>query len=626
MAFDRDSALRNAEKALKLGRLDQAIEEYSAVVEHQPRDWSTANLLGDLYARAGQVENAIAQYVRIGESYLEEGFLPRASALFKKALKLRPDDEASLLHLGQIAARQGLLADARTYMTSVAEKRRARGDEEGADAILIEMSAIDPADVDGRLAGARLLARRGRGDEASAQLRELALDLLEKEQPQEAIDVLREAVHLLPDDRQARRQLVSLLTDTGQGSEAEVYLTRDIAGDDPAMLLLVARAELEAGRLDQGREDLRRASLDDSARAGALAFMREAAMRNPAAAFAAAEAVSDVYVTSRDPMRAIAVLSEFSFLVPEHVDAALKTVEICLEEGLDDLLAGAQGTLADAYAASGQVDAGRLIAEDLVTAAPDDALARERLARIYRAAGLPDPEAAVDRFIHPDAATTKVSETPGPVEAAASVEPVEPEPIEPEPIEPPEPEPRTEPVEPAEPMEPAEPRMSVPPEIDLTTSLDSLDQAAPPAPPALDDVFEGFRERARVEDAERAEAAFEEGQLAAALGQTADAERLYTEAVRDIRFRFAAGSALARLLRDQGRLAEAIEWFERASEAPAPDRDTGLALVYDLGDTLERAGELVRAMAVFMELQADAGDYRGISARIDRLNRAGIGG
>jgi len=166
----------------------------------------------------------------------------------------------------------------------------------------------------------------------------------------------------------------------------------------------------------------------------------------------------------------------------------------------------------------------------------------------------------------------------------------------------------------------------VPPEIDLTTSLDSLDQAAPPAPPALDDVFEGFRERARVEDAERAEAAFEEGQLAAALGQTADAERLYTEAVRAIRFRFAAGSALARLLRDQGRLAEAIEWFERASEAPAPDRDTGLALVYDLGDTLERAGELVRAMAVFMELQADAGDYRGISARIDRLNRAGIGG
>lgn len=613
MPFNRDDALRNAEKALKLGRLDQAIAEYAAVVEHQPRDLSTANLLGDLYARAGQVESAIAQYVRIGESYLEEGFLPRASALFKKALKLRPDDEASLLHLGQIAARQGLLADARNFMTAAASRRRARGDEAGADDVLIEMSTIDPADTDGRLAGARLLVTRGRGDEAAARLLELALDLLEKEQPQEAVDVLREAVHLVPDDRQVRRQLVNLLNDTGQAAEAEVYLTRDMAGDDPAMLLLVARAELEAGRLEEGREDMRRVAAGEEGRAGALAFVRETAGRNAAAAFAAAEVVADACLEARDPSRAIAVLSEFSFFVPEHVGAALKAVEICVEEGLDDLLAGAQGTLADAYAASGQVDAARVIAEDLVAAAPDDPLARERLARVYRAAGIEEPETAADRFGHAEDAEPPVVSTP-PAPPIKPTPPADP-PNPPEPVR----------LEPKEPMERVEPREPVP-EVDLTTSLDSLDQAPPPAPPPLDDVFDGFRERARVEDAERAEAAFEEAQLAAALGQAADAERLYAEAARSIRFRFGAASALGRLLRDQGRLAEAIEWFERASEAPAPDLETGHALVYDLGDTLERTGERVRAMAVFMELQADAGDYRGIAARIDRLSRAEIGG
>jgi tetratricopeptide (TPR) repeat protein len=164
------------------------------------------------------------------------------------------------------------------------------------------------------------------------------------------------------------------------------------------------------------------------------------------------------------------------------------------------------------------------------------------------------------------------------------------------------------------------------PEVDLTASLDTLDRPAAEAPPPLESVFDGFRERARVEDNDRAEAAFEEAQLAAALNQTADAERLYAEAARSPRFRFDAAIALGRLLRDQGRLPDAIEWFERAGEVPAPDPDAGYALLYDLGDALERAGEGIRAMAIFMELNAGAGDYRGVAARIDRLTRAEIGG
>lgn len=166
------------------------------------------------------------------------------------------------------------------------------------------------------------------------------------------------------------------------------------------------------------------------------------------------------------------------------------------------------------------------------------------------------------------------------------------------------------------------------PEIDLTARLDALDEdpaAGAPAAP-LEDVFQGFRERHRVDEHERAEAALEEAGLAAALGQSADAERLYAEAARHAPFRFRAALELGRLLRAEGRLADAIEWFERATEVPAPDRDAGHALLYELGDALERHGESMRALATFMELNADAGDYRGVGARVERLARAEIGG
>jgi hypothetical protein len=78
---------------------------------------------------------------------------------------------------------------------------------------------------------------------------------------------------------------------------------------------------------------------------------------------------------------------------------------------------------------------------------------------------------------------------------------------------------------------------------------------------------------------------------------------------------------VARLQRDRGDLPAAVEWFERAAEAPAPTPDAGRDLMFELAQTLETAGESARALAVYLELRADAGAYRDVNARIERLSR-----
>ena len=43
--------------------------------------------------------------------------------------------------------------------------------------------------------------------------------------------------------------------------------------------------------------------------------------------------------------------------------------------------------------------------------------------------------------------------------------------------------------------------------------------------------------------------------------------------------------------------------------------------MYDLANTLEKAGELSRALAVFVELEAESGNYRDVAYRILRLSK-----
>jgi tetratricopeptide (TPR) repeat protein len=83
--------------------------------------------------------------------------------------------------------------------------------------------------------------------------------------------------------------------------------------------------------------------------------------------------------------------------------------------------------------------------------------------------------------------------------------------------------------------------------------------------------------------------------------------------------RFKAAGSLGRVLASRGEYKDAVDWMERAIEAPPPSMDEGRSLLYDLADALERLGEHGRALAILLEVQADAGEYCDVADRIERL-------
>lgn len=638
MALDREDTLKKAEKLLRQGRLDNAIAEYLRVVEDQPRDWNTANTLGDLYARASQPGMAVAQYARIADHFFQDGFYPKAAALYKKVLKLVPDDDGAQLRLADISARLGLLKDAKTYYGAVATRRRARGDARGADEIVVRLGGVDPSDFDARAAAARVVAQSGDKEGASARYRDLYSDLLDKGREADALQALREAVRLNPGDIEGRAHLARAALAAGDVQAARGYLDRETAGDDPALLMALADVELRAGDLSAAREILLLLlSLEPSRRDEVVALGWTLCESSPEAAFVCADTAVDAAIAAADFGPAAGVLQAFVARVPGHIPALLKLVEVCVDGGLETAMYETQAQLTDAYLAGSHAAEARVIAEDLVAREPWEAAHIERFRRALVMLRVPEPDSVIAERLSGQTPFVATDHFSDPLQ-------YEPDPPAPAPVvaEPP---PRVEPtpvMRPAPVAQAQEIPASLAPksrgsvEIDLTSILGELEEESapasaaappPPAPEPLDDVFKDLRN-----DAERKGAADQSAQhmqLARTyleMGMEDEAMTALKNAARSPRQRFEAGSMLGRLYRAHGDLPHAVEWFERAAEVPAPAVEDGRALLYDLAVSLEETGEISRAVAVLLELQVDAGEYRDAAERTARLARQQKGG
>jgi tetratricopeptide (TPR) repeat protein len=622
VALDREDTLKKAEKLLRQGKLENAISEYLRLVEDQPRDWNTANTLGDLYARASQPGMAVAQYARIADHFFQDGFYPKAAALYKKVLKFVPDDDPAQLRLADISTRLGLLKDAKNYYLAVGARRRARGDIRGADEIVVILGGVDPADFEARRAAARMLLSSGDEKGAAARFKELYTDLFDKGREAEALDALREAVRLSPQDIDGRALLARAALSAGDTDGAREYLDRETAGDDPALLLALAEIELRAGDLPAARETLPLIlSLDPSRRDDVAALGWTLCESSPDAAFECIDAAVDAAVAATEFDQAAGLLKEFVVRVPGYIRALLKLVEVCVDGGLETTMYETQAQLTDAYLAGSHGAEARAIAEDLVAREPWEGAHIERFRRALVMLKVSEPDSVIaDRlsgqtpFLATDHFSDPLPYDPPPPPAAIVADPP---PSQAEPAA------ATRDAAVAQQEMPSSASASQGQmEVDLTSILGALEEDAdPPAPAASSPSVNAGKGKA-----DQSAQHMKLGRTYLEMGMISEATTALKNAAQAPSVRFEAGSMLARLYKEQGDLPSAIEWFVQASEVPAPAVDEGHALLYDLALTLEEAGEIARAITVFVGLQADAGTYRDVVECIARLQSKRKGG
>ena len=253
MVLDKVKTLRAAEKYLEMGKIAAAIKEYCQIVAVDPDDFTTLNMLGDLYTRVGNPAEAISCFRRIAEHYREQGFGLKAIAMYKKIDRLEPNSIDIATHLADLYAQQDLVVEARAHYLTIVEAHNRSGATKTALEVLQKIADLDPQNTQIRIKLANGYLKEGLKQEAAASFTEAGRSLLGRGAFDEALEAFAEALQISPSDYATLKGIVAAHSARGTADEAAEILEHALANnaDDLEMLSMLANAYIEADDPDQ---------------------------------------------------------------------------------------------------------------------------------------------------------------------------------------------------------------------------------------------------------------------------------------------------------------------------------------------------------------------------------------
>jgi tetratricopeptide (TPR) repeat protein len=248
MAFDKVKTLRAAERYLELGKISAAIKEYCKIVEGEPDDLTTLNMLGDLYVRVGNPAAAISYFHRIAEYYRDQDFGLKAIAMYRKIDRLKPHDVEIASKLADLYARQDLVVEARAHYLLVVEAHKRRGATKEGLEVLRKIADLDPQNTEIRIRLAEGYLTEGMNAEAAASFTAAGQHLLARGLFDDALQSFGRALETDPSDRTCLKGLLAAHSARGTADEAAEVIERASASNPDAteLLAMLASAQVEA--------------------------------------------------------------------------------------------------------------------------------------------------------------------------------------------------------------------------------------------------------------------------------------------------------------------------------------------------------------------------------------------
>lgn len=232
MSFDKSKAMRNAERYVSQGKIRAAISEYRSVVENDPRDIATMNMLGDLHAKNSERREAVECYLQVADHYNTQGFAQKAIAVYNKVSRIQPDSIEVSAKLAELHKVKGSLAEARAHYTTLAEHHQKNGRRLEALAMYKQIALLDPNNTDVCINLADSYMRENQRDDAVEAYAEAGARFSRQNRHEEAIRALMKGFDIRGNDLRILDGLIKAHSALGRAGKA-ASLLEEILDDDP---------------------------------------------------------------------------------------------------------------------------------------------------------------------------------------------------------------------------------------------------------------------------------------------------------------------------------------------------------------------------------------------------------
>jgi pilus assembly protein FimV len=410
MAFNKSKALENALKFLNQGKVAQAIGEYQLILRADPKDQATLMTVGDLFARQGDMTQAIEYFERLAQVYLNDGFNSKAIAIYKKIAKLAPNELAPLERLADLYVQQGVLSEARPLFLQIAEAHLKSNHSQKAVEVLHRLLEVEPENQRVQMRLAELYGMMGQKKEAALTYQAYAHRLFDRGETEEAEKLVERALEVDPGNAAAILLKAKTLNSAEKTDHAIAILEKHPeaeAGSDVTKLLV--EYELRAGHADKAAVRARRQLAQGHAHYGLLCKVAEGMIEG-----AQPEHALPLLAELRAPMieagaqdHFLKSLSTACERLPGRTEPLEALADFCRTTSDPFRLNAALGQLSDAYAAQGNLPRAEELLVELVDRNKNDERLVDRLNQLRaRTGGAPmaggtSPESAAASAANP---------------------------------------------------------------------------------------------------------------------------------------------------------------------------------------------------------------------------------
>lgn len=237
MAFNKTKIVETAQKYLNQGKIPQAIEQYQQLLQREPEDQVTLMTIGDLYVRAHDIRQALDYFERLAQLFANDGFTSKSIAIYKKIAKLAPDEIGPLERLAELYVQQGVMSEARPIYLQLAEAHLKANRTSLAVEVLKKLLELSPDNLRVQVRLAELYENIGQPRAAAEAFTGAAQRMLEKGEVKEAQRLADRAAKADPSNPGGLALKASILAESGQSNEALALLEKATPTEETSTLL-----------------------------------------------------------------------------------------------------------------------------------------------------------------------------------------------------------------------------------------------------------------------------------------------------------------------------------------------------------------------------------------------------